>query len=74
MNSVVNCRHAAFSRRRPSRVFLRSDLVAHSDGGARGNPGPAGYGVVIEDQSGRRSSDLANTLDTRPTTSQSIRD
>jgi ribonuclease HI len=29
-------------------------LTAHSDGGARGNPGPAGYGVVIEDQSGRK--------------------
>ena len=24
-------------------------LIAHSDGGARGNPGPAGYGVVIQD-------------------------
>ena len=36
---------------------LRSDeqgfLVAHIDGGARGNPGPAGYGVVIEDEVGR---------------------
>src|SRR6266436_8790633 len=29
-------------------------LIAHIDGGARGNPGPAGYGVVIEDQSGRK--------------------
>jgi ribonuclease HI len=28
-------------------------VVAHVDGGARGNPGPAGYGVVIEDQDGR---------------------
>src|SRR5258706_5622190 len=28
-------------------------LVAHSDGGARGNPGPAGYGVVIKDEAGR---------------------
>lgn len=28
-------------------------LVAHIDGGARGNPGPAGYGVVLHDQSGR---------------------
>ena len=28
-------------------------LVAHVDGGARGNPGPAGYGVVIEDHHGR---------------------
>ncbi len=27
-------------------------LIAHSDGGARGNPGPAGYGVVIQDESG----------------------
>ena len=25
-------------------------LVANIDGGARGNPGPAGYGVVIEDE------------------------
>src|SRR5579863_2359271 len=29
-------------------------LVAHSDGGARGNPGPAGYGVVIKDESGNK--------------------
>jgi ribonuclease HI len=28
-------------------------LVAHIDGGARGNPGPAGFGVVIEDEMGR---------------------
>lgn len=28
-------------------------LVAHVDGGARGNPGPSGYGVVIEDDAGR---------------------
>jgi ribonuclease HI len=28
-------------------------LVAHVDGGARGNPGPAGYGAVIEDEMGR---------------------
>jgi probable phosphoglycerate mutase len=25
-----------------------SDLVAYIDGGARGNPGPAGYGVRVE--------------------------
>jgi ribonuclease HI len=29
-------------------------LVAHTDGGARGNPGPAGYGVVIEDEAGKK--------------------
>lgn len=28
------------------------DLIAHCDGGSRGNPGPAGYGAVLEDGSG----------------------
>jgi ribonuclease HI len=28
-------------------------IVAYIDGGARGNPGPAGYGVRIEDQQGQ---------------------
>jgi ribonuclease HI len=28
-------------------------IVAYIDGGARGNPGPAGYGVRIEDDAGR---------------------
>jgi ribonuclease HI len=27
--------------------------VAHCDGGSRGNPGPAGYGAVVEDPQGR---------------------
>ena len=27
-------------------------IVAYIDGGARGNPGPAGYGVRIEDERG----------------------
>ena len=25
------------------------EIVAHVDGGSRGNPGPAAYGVVVED-------------------------
>jgi ribonuclease HI len=29
-------------------------LIANIDGGARGNPGPAGYGVVLQDQAGKR--------------------
>lgn len=37
-------------------------LVAHIDGGARGNPGPAGYGVVIEAQDGRRVAALSQYL------------
>ena len=37
-------------------------LIAHSDGGARGNPGPAGYGVVVQDESGRRVAALSDYL------------
>jgi len=29
-------------------------LIAHVDGGSRGNPGPAGYGVVITDENDKR--------------------
>lgn len=45
---------------------LRDDyLVAHIDGGARGNPGPAGYGVVIEDHAGRRIEQFHQFLGTQ---------
>src|SRR6266853_5389132 len=37
-------------------------LIAHSDGGARGNPGPAGYGVVIQDEAGRKVAALSQYL------------
>src|SRR6201984_2997260 len=37
-------------------------LVAHSDGGARGNPGPAGYGVVVQDEAGRKVATLSEYL------------
>lgn len=37
-------------------------LIAHSDGGARGNPGPAGYGVLIQDESGRKIAALSEYL------------
>ena len=37
-------------------------LVAHSDGGARGNPGPAGYGVVIKNESGKKIAALSEYL------------
>src|ERR1700690_4537570 len=37
-------------------------LIAHSDGGARGNPGPAGYGVVIQDEAGRKIAALRQYL------------
>src|SRR6266850_175730 len=37
-------------------------LIAHSDGGARGNPGPAGYGVVIRDETERKIAELSQYL------------
>ncbi len=37
-------------------------LIAHSDGGARGNPGPAGYGVVIQDEAGKKVAALSEYL------------
>ena len=37
-------------------------LAAHIDGGARGNPGPAGYGVVLQDESGRKVAALSQYL------------
>jgi ribonuclease HI len=37
-------------------------LIAHIDGGARGNPGPAGYGVLIQDESGRKVAALSQYL------------
>ncbi len=36
--------------------------VAHCDGGSRGNPGPAGYGAVIEDPEGRVVARLSEYL------------
>jgi ribonuclease HI len=37
-------------------------LIAHCDGGSRGNPGPAGYGVVIEDGTGAPVAELSEYL------------
>jgi ribonuclease HI len=37
-------------------------LVANIDGGARGNPGPAGYGVLLQDESGARIDTLHEYL------------
>jgi ribonuclease HI len=49
--------HDPSARNAPERY-----LIAHSDGGARGNPGPAGYGVVIEDESGKKVAQLSEYL------------
>jgi len=37
-------------------------LTAYIDGGSRGNPGPAGYGVRVEDEHGRPVAELSRAL------------
>jgi ribonuclease HI len=37
-------------------------LIAHVDGGSRGNPGPSAYGVVIEDERGQSIAELSEYL------------
>ena len=38
--------------------------TAYTDGGSRGNPGPAGYGVRIEDEAGRLVEELHEAVGT----------
>ncbi len=40
-------------------------LLAHCDGGSRGNPGPAGYGALLQDESGSVLAELSEFLGTR---------
>ena len=49
-----------FGAERPTRP--KSYVVAHIDGGARGNPGPAGFGAMLEDEHGRRLGELSQYL------------
>jgi ribonuclease HI len=37
-------------------------FTAHCDGGSRGNPGPSGYGAVVEDPQGRIAARLSQFL------------
>ena len=37
-------------------------MIAHVDGGSRGNPGPAGYGAYITDGDGRKVAELSDFL------------
>src|ERR1700751_141444 len=46
----------------PNQTPPDSFLIAHIDGGAPGNPGPAGYGVVLTDQAGLKGADLSDYL------------
>jgi ribonuclease HI len=37
-------------------------ITAYCDGGARGNPGPAGYGAVVQDAAGAKLAELSEFL------------
>lgn len=40
-------------------------ITAFCDGGSRGNPGPSGFGVYIQDESGKAAAELSEFLGTR---------
>jgi probable phosphoglycerate mutase len=40
----------------------QSGIIAHIDGGARGNPGPAGFGVYIQDAQGKVIAEISEFL------------
>jgi len=46
----------------PAEEIAEECLVAHIDGGSRGNPGPAGYGAAIDDAKGHRVAELSDFL------------
>src|SRR5580698_9603807 len=54
-----------FSDPKPSSKPSNDLVIAHCDGGSRGNPGPAGYGALIEDQNGRVLARLSEYLGKR---------
>lgn len=41
---------------------MLNSLIVHTDGGARGNPGPAAIGVVIRDHSGTLINQIAKKI------------
>jgi ribonuclease HI len=64
MRTKSSARSSAFQTLfpKPDEKTPQHYLVAYTDGGARGNPGPAGYGVLIQDESGRSVAKLSEYL------------
>jgi ribonuclease HI len=46
----------------PSNTVDENGIVAYCDGGSRGNPGPAGFGVYIQDSAGGVLAELSEFL------------
>ena len=51
-----------FSGMEPAAAESEGWYTAHCDGGSRGNPGPAGYGAVVEDSNGKTVARLSDFL------------
>ncbi len=51
-----------FSEHSPEKSDGAGWISAHCDGGARGNPGPAGYGAVLKDDAGLVLAELSEFL------------
>jgi len=49
----------------PPQSLNPGEIVAYCDGGSRGNPGPAGFGVYIQDSAGVVLAELSQYLGTR---------
>jgi probable phosphoglycerate mutase len=49
----------------PEKTEKNEWISAHCDGGARGNPGPAGYGALIQDANGMVIAELSEFLGIR---------
>ncbi len=45
-------------------MFLMQQITIHTDGGARGNPGPAGIGVVFLNAAGEQLAELSEYIGT----------
>ena len=47
---------------KPAKSTAPKWITAHCDGGARGNPGPAGYGALVQDADGQILAELSEFL------------
>jgi ribonuclease HI len=56
---------STFFQNDSSRTSAAPWVIAYTDGGSRGNPGPAGYGVVIQAEDGTRLGELSEFLGMR---------
>jgi len=65
MDSSAAARNKSPAKRSTTSADESEFATAHVDGGARGNPGPAGYGVVLRDAAGSKIAELSHYLGLR---------